>query len=211
MGWTLADVSVKLAAMAPWRPVSDQVEADWLQSFADDMQIKIASLSGAIGRSSATTAKLVGLAQRFSAPWRYPFSVSCVSSSGGRRRRGRSTISATFGLRYLRRHRPELYQRGAVRLRVGKERCARRALTRKVKPFINNADWYGSLLWGRTCTRRRTSRSTIRHQMTVPIPGFLYASFGLAADRKAELDLIAIDIGVVGDALAKRRKPLSMS
>jgi len=45
------DIPVKLAAAKATLETcpSDRVEADWLQSFADDMQIKIASLSGAIG------------------------------------------------------------------------------------------------------------------------------------------------------------------
>lgn len=74
-------------------------------------------------------------------------------------------------------------------------RLARDQLT----PFVPAADWYATYAVGQNMYT--PSDITLQNPPSDdrPYAGFLYASFGLAADTGAELDSFAIDIGVVGD------------
>ncbi|MCR9256812.1 MAG: lipid A deacylase LpxR family protein [Alphaproteobacteria bacterium] len=88
-------------------------------------------------------------------------------------------------------------------------RAPGRWLRARVTPFIGKADWYGSFALGQNMYTPSDISLSNPPADDRPYAGFLYASFGLAADRGSELDLVAVDIGVVGDAsLAKETQTL---
>jgi len=79
-------------------------------------------------------------------------------------------------------------------------RAPGRWLRAQVSPYIGTADWYGTFAVGQNMYTPSDISLADPPTDDRPYAGFLYASFGLAADRGTQLDLIAVDIGVIGDA-----------
>lgn len=74
-------------------------------------------------------------------------------------------------------------------------RFARDQLT----PVVPAADWYASYAIGQNMYTPSDITLDVPPADDRPYAGFLYASFGLAADTGGELDSFALEIGVIGD------------
>ena len=71
----------------------------------------------------------------------------------------------------------------------------------QLKPIVPASDWYASYAIGQNMYTPSDITLDEPPANDRPYAGFLYASFGLAADTGRELDSFALELGVIGGGL----------